>query len=191
MSCLIGLALVLASMAHADLLLPGVIADHMVLQQQSANPIWGWDNPGTTVTVTFAGQSYAAVAGADGRWAVALAPLPANATPQTLTVTGSSTRAVQDILIGEVWLCSGQSNMELGVGVAQNGPKEIAHANYPDIRLLMVSQPLDAAAANEHAREPGKSARPRPSPKAAGVAFRPPPIFLDANSTPNSACPWA
>lgn len=136
--CLIGLGLMFASVAQAELWLPGVIADHMVLQQQSANPIWGWDNPGTKVTVTFAGQSYAATAGADGRWSVELAPQPANATPQTLTVAGSSTCAVQDVLIGEVWLCSGQSNMELGVGVAQNGPEEIAHANYPNIRLLMV-----------------------------------------------------
>jgi sialate O-acetylesterase len=135
---LIALLLVCASAARADLRLPGVIADHMVLQQQTANPIWGWDTPGAKITVSFAGQTYNATAGDDGRWSVALAPLPANATPQTLTVSGSTTREVRDVLIGEVWLCSGQSNMEMGVGMVQNGPDEIAHANYPNIRLLMV-----------------------------------------------------
>ncbi len=132
----LGLALVPA--LRAELALPGVISDHMVLQQQQADPIWGWDTPGTKVTVSFAGQDYATVAGADGRWLVKLAAWPANSTPQTLTVAGSTTRVVQDILIGEVWLCSGQSNMELGVGMANNGAQEIAAANFPEIRLLKV-----------------------------------------------------
>jgi len=135
--------LVIASLAlvpalRAELKMPGVITDHMVLQQAQADPIWGWDTPGTKITVTFAGQTVSTTAGNDGKWSVKLAPQAANATPQTLTVTGSTTREIQDVLVGEVWLCSGQSNMEMGIGAAQNGSNEIAAANFPAIRLLKV-----------------------------------------------------
>ncbi len=135
--------LVLVSLAlvpglRAELKLPGVITDHLVLQQAQADPIWGWDAPGTKITVSFGGQTVSSVAGADGKWLVKLAPLAANATPQTLTVTGSTTREFQDVLVGEVWLCSGQSNMEMGIGAAQDGAKEIAAANFPGLRLLKV-----------------------------------------------------
>ncbi len=128
----------LASSVQAELKLPAVFGDHMVLQQQQANPVWGWDTPGTKITVRFAGQNYSTTAAADGKWTMKLAPLPANATPQTLTVVGSTTREIQDVLIGEVWLCSGQSNMEMGVGMVDNGPQEIAAANFPNLRLMMV-----------------------------------------------------
>lgn len=87
---------------HAELLLPAIFSDHMVLQQKQADPIWGWDTPGTSVTVTFAGQTHSASASADGKWTVKLDPLPANATSQTLTISGTSTRTIQDVLIGEV-----------------------------------------------------------------------------------------
>lgn len=123
---------------RAELKLPAIFGDHMVLQQNQSDPVWGWDAPGTKITVSFAGQNYSTVAGADGKWSVKLAPVPANATPQTLTVTGSTQRELQDVLIGEVWLCSGQSNMEMGVGMVQDGAKEIAAANFPNIRLMMV-----------------------------------------------------
>ena len=130
--------LTLAPSLRAELNLPSVIGDHMVLQQQQPNPIWGWDTSGTKITVSFAGQTYTTTAGNDGRWTLKLAPLPANATPQTLVVMGSTKREIQDVLIGEVWLCSGQSNMEMGIGVAKNGAKEIAAAKFPNIRLLKV-----------------------------------------------------
>jgi sialate O-acetylesterase len=74
--CAFALAVVPA--ARAELKLPAIFGDHMVLQQKLANPVWGWDTPGTAVTVSFAGQSYAATAGADGRWTVNLAAQPAN-----------------------------------------------------------------------------------------------------------------
>ena len=135
---LIAFGLTLATSLRAELKLPGVIGDHMVLQQQQANPIWGWDTPGTKVAVSFAGQTYTATADDDGRWTLKLAPMPANATPQTLVVVGSIKREIQDVLVGEVWLCSGQSNMEMGIGAAQDGAKEIAAANFPNIRLLKV-----------------------------------------------------
>ena len=116
-------SLVLVSSSRAELKLPAIFGDHMVLQQQNPNPVWGWDTPGTRITVSFAGQNYSAIAGADGKWSVKLAPLPANATPRVLTVAGSTTREIQDVLIGEVWLCSGQSNMEMGVGMVQDGAR--------------------------------------------------------------------
>ena len=123
---------------RAELTLPGVISDHMLLQQGQADPVWGWDAPGTKITVTFAGQSYETTAGADGSWQVKLAAPTASSTPQTLTIAGTTTVIISDVLVGEVWLCSGQSNMEMGVGMVQNGSNEIAAADYPDIRLLKV-----------------------------------------------------
>src|SRR5579859_7758427 len=81
----------------AELKLPAIVGDHMVLQQKQSNRIWGWDTPGTKVAVTFAGQSYSDTAGSDGKWTVTLAPLPANDKPQTLTVAGTSQREVQDV----------------------------------------------------------------------------------------------
>jgi hypothetical protein len=79
---LVLLAFALGAGLRAELKLPAIIGDHMVLQQKQANPIWGWDNPGTKVTVTFAGQTHSATAGADGKWTVKLAASPPT-TPQT------------------------------------------------------------------------------------------------------------
>lgn len=135
---LLTFSLALVPALRADLKLPGVISDHMVLQQQQPNPIWGWDTPGTKITVSFAGQTCTTTAGDDGSWAVKLAPRSADATPQTLTVTGSTQREIKDVLVGEVWLCSGQSNMEMGIGMVQDGAKEIAAANFPGLRLLKI-----------------------------------------------------
>src|SRR3954464_5837373 len=104
---LLGLVLAVVSLARAELKLPAIIGDHMVLQQKQANPIWGWDTPGTKVTVIFACQTHAATAGSDGKWTVKLAAVDANATPQTLTIAGSEKRELQDVLVGEVWMCSG------------------------------------------------------------------------------------
>jgi sialate O-acetylesterase len=131
-------SLVLVPALQAETKLATVFSDHMVLQQKQSDPIWGWDAPGTKITVAFAGQNYSTITGSDGKWMVKLAPLPANATPQTLTVTGSTKREIQDVLVGEVWICSGQSNMEFGIAKVQDADKEIAAANYPGIRLLKV-----------------------------------------------------
>src|SRR3954465_9229553 len=89
---------------RAELKLPSVISDHMVLQQKQANPIWGWDAPGTKVTVTFAGQTKSAEADAEGKWTVSLDAVPANEQPQALVVEGSSKRELSDVLVGEVWI---------------------------------------------------------------------------------------
>ena len=119
---------------RAELKLPAIFGDHMVFQQKQADPIWGWDTPGTKVTVSFAGQNYSTTAGADGKWTVKLVPLAANASPQTLTVTGSSKREIRDVLIGEVWICSGQSNMGFQLHQDVNGDLEVASSKLPERR---------------------------------------------------------
>jgi sialate O-acetylesterase len=124
----------------ADLKLPAIIGDHMVLQQKQADRIWGWDTPGTKVIITFAGQTYTSTAAADGKWMVTLASQPANANPQTMTIQGTSKRELQDILIGEVWMCSGQSNMGFTLNRDWNGDLEALASDLPGLRLI--SAPL-------------------------------------------------
>src|SRR5688572_17697548 len=135
---LIGVTLL--PLLRAELKLPAIIGDHMVLQQKQANPIWGWDTPGTKVTVTFAGQSQTATAAQDGAWRVKLQPAPANATPQNLTIAGSTTRTLTDVLVGEVWMCSGQSNMGFKLNADWNGDIEAAASKFPHVRLIQVPQ---------------------------------------------------
>lgn len=104
--------------ANPTLELGSLIGDHAVLQRQMPVPVWGRGEPGAKVTVEFAGQKKTATAGADGRWMVRLDPLEASATPREMVVSdGSGNRVeVRDILVGEVWICSGQSNMQYGWG---------------------------------------------------------------------------
>lgn len=137
---LLALGLALLPALRAELKLPAVIGDHMVLQQKQANPIWGWDTPGTRVTVTFAGQKQTATADADGKWTVKLGPESANATPQALTIAGTSVRELADVLVGEVWMCSGQSNMQFALSQSYNGDIEALASNFPNLRLISVPQ---------------------------------------------------
>jgi sialate O-acetylesterase len=126
--------------AQAELKLPAIIGDNMVLQQKQTNPIWGWDTPGTDVTVSFAGQTKSAKAGADGKWTVKLDAVPANAKPATISIKGSSAKELKNVLVGEVWICSGQSNMQWNVGSSWDADLEIATAKFPNIRLISVPQ---------------------------------------------------
>jgi sialate O-acetylesterase len=121
---------------HAQLKLPAIIGDHMVLQQKQSDLIWGWDSPGTKITVIFAGQNYPATAGSEGKWTVKLNPQAANATPQTITIEGSSRQEIHDVLIGEVWMCSGQSNMGFTLAQDWNGDLESAATDLPGLRLI-------------------------------------------------------
>lgn len=130
----------LACAARAELKLPAIFGDNMVLQQKLANPVWGWDAPGTQVTVKFAGQTKQASAGADGKWTVKLDPLPANAEPAAMQIAGSSARELKNILVGEVWVCSGQSNMQWDVNSSWDADLEKLTAKHPKIRLISVPQ---------------------------------------------------
>jgi len=124
--------------ARADVKLPVVIGSHMVLQREQSCPIWGWADPGEAVTVEFAGQKLATKAAADGTWSVKLRPMKANAKPQMMTISGKNKLALEDVLVGEVWLCSGQSNMEWAVDQSDNPKEEIANGNHPRIRHLKI-----------------------------------------------------
>jgi sialate O-acetylesterase len=104
-------ALLIGGRAFAEVRLHALFSDNAVLQQGMTLPVWGTAGGGEKVTVTFAGQT-AATTAKDGRWMVKLDPVKANATPQTVTVTGTNTIEVKNLLVGEVWICSGQSNMQ-------------------------------------------------------------------------------
>lgn len=126
-----------------------LFSDHVVLQRGAKVPIWGWASPGTKVTVAFAGQTKTAIAQGDGKWMVRLNAMPVSAVPGVLTVmssAGNQTVTIQDVLVGDVWLCSGQSNMEMGIG-ACNATNDIALANFPNIRLLTVPRLVATAPA--------------------------------------------
>jgi len=125
--------------ANAEVRLPKVFASHMVLQRDMPLVVWGWAQPNETVTVTLGSATAQAQANERGEWKVALPAMKAGG-PFTLKATGSSSVELDDVMIGEVWLCSGQSNMEMGIGMARDAQKEIAQANDPDLRLLMVTR---------------------------------------------------
>lgn len=125
--------------ARADIRMPHVFGSHMVLQRDKPIVIWGWANPGETVTVQLGPERKMARANERGEWKVTL-PAMAAGGPFTLTVGGSSTVTYNDVMVGEVWLCSGQSNMEFGLGKVNNAKEEIAAANHPAIRLLLVQR---------------------------------------------------
>ena len=141
------LLLVLSAAARADVRVPSVIGDNMVLQQGRKVRVWGWAEPGERVTVTFRGGGATATADARGRWEVFTGPHKAGG-PFELTVAGRNTLTFRNVLVGEVWVCSGQSNMEWSLANAQDGAREAAAADYPFIHLFTVTKktserPLD------------------------------------------------
>lgn len=135
------LALVLASgwtsLARAEVRLPKVFGSHMVLQREKPLVLWGWAEPNETISVSIGPDESRVQANHAGEWKAELAPMKAGG-PYTLSVSGSTTVRCDDVMIGEVWLCSGQSNMEMGIGRVDNAEEEIANANHPNIRLFMV-----------------------------------------------------
>jgi sialate O-acetylesterase len=132
------LAILSGIVARADVSLNNMFGDHMVLQQGIRNKVWGRADPGEPVTVTFAGQSHATTAGPDGSWQVFLDPVAQYGGPHVLTVKGKNEITFEDVLVGEVWLCSGQSNMEWSVNQSNDPDIEKAAAKFPQIRLVSV-----------------------------------------------------
>ena len=131
------LTLAAARAQEAKPFLHPLFVDNMVLQRGMADAVWGWTAPGQTVTIRLNGKTAKAVAGADGKWTAKIGPFAAGG-PYTLTVSGPQTVTVNNVLVGDVWLCSGQSNMQFGIGNSINGKEEIAAANYPNIRLFYI-----------------------------------------------------
>ena len=137
----------LALPAGAEVCLPAILSDHMVLQRAAWVPVWGWAAPNESVSVRFGNQAHSTVAGTDGRWRVHLDLSKAPKTPGVLSVRGEGNEiVVNDVLVGEVWLASGQSNMEKPFGEKKGqlptfGSEEaVAGAEQPDIRLFKVAK---------------------------------------------------
>jgi len=131
---------IFAATAWANVSLADVISDGMVLQQNQKVPVWGRADPGESVTVRFAGQSKSTIAAADGEWLIRLDPMKAKATAAMMTIAGRNTIELRNILVGEVWLVAGQSNMQRLLSETANGDAAIAGADHPQIRLFNVSR---------------------------------------------------
>ncbi|MHC4178204.1 MAG: sialate O-acetylesterase, partial [Planctomycetota bacterium] len=133
---------VVAVCSHAlgEVKLPSVFGDHMVLQRGVSAPVWGWADPEEEITVRFAGQKQQATADRLGQWMVRLNRMKANNDGQLLEVSGTNKVSFRDVLIGDVWICSGQSNMEWPVAASLDAQKELAAAQYPTIRLFDVQR---------------------------------------------------
>ena len=143
----ISLGFILSALsAHAALVVPSIFGDGMVLQRDRAIPVWGWAEPGARVTVEFAACKADATAGADGRWDTQLPAQPASASGRDLIIqTGSETRRLRYVLVGDVWLLAGQSNMGWSVSQSAEAVAAKARANYPWLRAF-TQFPIEGAA---------------------------------------------
>jgi sialate O-acetylesterase len=149
------LGLIIAILAclttHAEVILPKILGHNMVLQREKPVPVWGTASVGEKVTVKFANQTKTTTTDAAGNWKITLDPMPASATPATLTISGTNTIKLNNILVGEVWLCSGQSNMSYEMrknskvkkpdtSTVNSPVDEIERAHNPGIRIFLVTQ---------------------------------------------------
>ncbi|MEZ6059785.1 MAG: sialate O-acetylesterase [Planctomycetaceae bacterium] len=135
----IALLLSLSNIAAAELTMSSVFSDHMVLQRDSPIHIWGWTAANQEVVVSLGGKGVKVNADADGRFDAELPPMSAGG-PHTLSVAADETKAFADVLIGEVWLCSGQSNMQWPVAASNDADLESLTAKYPNLRIITVPQ---------------------------------------------------
>ncbi len=146
-SLAIVISLLAIASVHADVKPNSLFADNAVLQRDQVLPVWGTAGEGEAITVDFAGQHVSTVA-KGGKWRVELDPLPASFTPQTMTIRGDNTIAIKNVLVGDVWVASGQSNMERQLGPRpgqkpiENWQAEVAAAKYPAIREYYVPEHL-------------------------------------------------
>jgi len=138
----LALAIPWVSTVRADVTLAPLFTDGAVLQRDKPVPIWGTADAGEHVTVTFHGTSGGTTAGSDGRWITLLPALATSAQGADLMVVGKNTVTLHDIVVGEVWLCSGQSNMEFLVNKVVDAPPEMAAANFPLIRHVRISRQI-------------------------------------------------
>lgn len=126
------------SAAQANVRLPAVISNNMVLQKDVPLPIWGWADAGEDIAVTFGGNTVTGKANGAGKWKVTLPAIATAGGPHEMTVKGKNEIKISNILVGEVWAGSGQSNMQWSVNASMNAPEEIANAKFPKIRLFMI-----------------------------------------------------
>jgi sialate O-acetylesterase len=137
--CMISIFMLISFIAIADLKLPAIIGDNMVIQRGVASSIWGAAEPGEKIAITFAGQKLETIADNKGKWMANLKPSEAGG-PYEMIITGKNIITLRNILVGEVWVCSGQSNMQWSVNATVNAETEISQANYPMIRLFSVKR---------------------------------------------------
>ena len=138
-AAIIMFATVLMTPAHAELKMSSIFSDHMVLQQKQLIRIWGWTAADQEITIELAGQSADTTADENGRFELNLNPVAAGG-PYSLIVKADETRTFKDVLVGEVWLCSGQSNMSFPVAASNDPDLESLSANFPNVRLISVPQ---------------------------------------------------
>jgi len=136
---LLGTTTLFYTTSRADVRLPALISDNMVLQQKAKSTVWGGANPNEKITVKIGEVSQSTTAGADGHWAMKLPALKAGG-PYEMTISGRNKVVVHNVLVGEIWVCSGQSNMEWRVSAAKDAQAEINAAKYPKIRMFTVAK---------------------------------------------------
>jgi sialate O-acetylesterase len=118
-----------------------IFGDNMVLQRGKPNTFWGWATPGSAVSVDVGGKSASGAAGTDGKWSVSFEVPPVGG-PYSIRIHGEQDLILKNVLVGDVWLCGGQSNMHLGLGATDNGAEAIKAADHPDLRLFLVGPKL-------------------------------------------------
>lgn len=166
----LGLAACTPSTPAADLQLPPLFTDHMVLQRDTPITVWGWATPDGTISVTLDGQQATTRVNADSTWRLTLPPMPAGG-PHTLTIAGAETVTLTDVLVGEVWVASGQSNMEWPLQTANDAEAEIQAAAYPDIRLFKVNLTVAYAPQTHVGAEGWAAVTPETVPDFSAVAY--------------------
>ena len=141
------LALACATPLHADVKLPAIFNNHMVIQRDVEAPVWGWADAGEKVTVSFAGQTRSTVADASGKWSVKLPKLAASSEGRELQVQGNNKIALSNVLVGDVWICSGQSNMEWPLAKCTKEPAKetAAQKDNTQLRLFRIPEHIKAA----------------------------------------------
>jgi len=167
---LLGSMILLATGLRAEVRLPHILGSNMVLQRNADLKIWGWADKGEKITVSFNGQSRKTTAGKDGRWMVVFSPMKEGG-PFVMTVKGKNTIELENIMLGDVWVCSGQSNMEFHVSQGRNADEEIASANHPRIRLLTVPRDVRVEPVNDIREAEWNVCSPSTVPDFSAVAY--------------------
>jgi sialate O-acetylesterase len=168
---LLGALLFSPALARADVSVPKIFGDHMVLQRGMKVPIWGTADAGEEVMVKIGAQSQSAIADGSGKWRVTLDPLEGSKQPVEVTISGKNTITIKDVLVGEVWVCSGQSNMGFSLKNATGAKAAIAAADRPTMRLFMVGRAIKDTPQGDLSDGEWKPCTPESVPEFSAVAY--------------------
>ncbi len=164
------LSFFLTSFSKADVTLPYLFSSGMVLQRNMEIPVWGWADPGERIRVTIGANTESVKTSREGVWTLNMPAMEVGG-PHTLLIKGKNEIVLDNILIGDVWICSGQSNMEWPVSRSMNAEEEIANANYPDIRLFTVPRKISAQPLNNTEPAEWKLCTPENIPSFSAVGY--------------------